>query len=103
MAARAADRAVSPCGLRSGGERDGLASSSAVTDFAATISTAYATVGEAVDLGRGVHEGQLFRDAPVRVPLATMNRHGLVAGATGTGKTKSLQVIAERLSGAGCR
>ncbi|CAA0130788.1 Uncharacterised protein [Mycolicibacterium vanbaalenii] len=39
--------------------------------------------------------------APVRIPLATVNRHGLVAGATGTGKTKSLQVLAEQLSDAG--
>ena len=39
--------------------------------------------------------------AQVRIPLATVNRHGLVAGATGTGKTKSLQVIAEQLSAAG--
>lgn len=39
--------------------------------------------------------------AQVRIPLATVNRHGLVAGATGTGKTKSLQVLAEQLSGAG--
>ena len=37
----------------------------------------------------------------MRIPLATVNRHGLVAGATGTGKTKSLQVIAEQLSAAG--
>ena len=41
------------------------------------------------------------RRAQVRIPLATVNRHGLVAGATGTGKTKSLQVIAEQLSAAG--
>ena len=89
MAARPADRAVS-CGKLT-----------RVADFAKTISEAYATEGEAVDLGRGVHEGELFRDAAVRVPLATMNRHGLVAGATGTGKTKSLQLLAEQLSRAG--
>ena len=83
---------------RVGGERHGLASFTRVADFAKTISDAYATEGEAVDLGRGVHEGELFRDAAVRVPLATMNRHGLVAGATGTGKTKTLQLLAEQLS-----
>jgi hypothetical protein len=54
-----------------------------MTAFAAAISAAYATEGEAVDLGRAVHEGELVREAAVRVPLATMNRHGLVAGATG--------------------
>ena len=75
--------------------------SSGSTGFAAAISAAYATEGEAIDLGRAVHEGELFREAAVRVPLATMNRHGLVAGATGTGKTKTLQVLAEQLSRAG--
>ena len=72
-----------------------------MSDFAATIAAAYATEGEAIDLGRAVHEGQLHRDVAVRIPLATMNRHGLVAGATGTGKTKTLQLISEQLSRAG--
>jgi len=40
-------------------------------------------------------------DVEVRVPVALMNRHGLIAGATGTGKTKTLQLLAERLSAAG--
>ena len=48
-----------------------------------------------------MHDGVLHRDAVVQVPLATMNRHGLVAGATGTGKTKTLQAMAEQLSAAG--
>jgi uncharacterized protein len=64
-------------------------------DFARTIADAYATEGAALDLGRAVHEGAAHRDAAVRVPLATLNRHGLIAGATGTGKTKTLQVMAE--------
>jgi DNA helicase HerA-like ATPase len=72
-----------------------------VTDFAQRIAAAYAVEGPAIDLGRGVHDGTLQRDAVVRVPLAMMNRHGLVAGATGTGKTKTLQGIAEQLSAAG--
>ena len=72
-----------------------------MSDFAATIAAAYATEGPAVDLGRGVHDGALAREAVVRVPLATMNRHGLVAGATGTGKTKTLQLLTEQLSRAG--
>jgi DNA helicase HerA-like ATPase len=76
-------------------------SSASTGDFAAAISAAYATEGEAIDLGRAVHEGTLVREAAVRVPLATMNRHGLVAGATGTGKTKTLQLLAEQLSRAG--
>ena len=45
-----------------------------------------------------MHEGETVTGAHVKVPLKTLNRHGLIAGATGTGKTKSLQVIAENLS-----
>jgi uncharacterized protein len=70
-------------------------------DFTATIGEAYATEGAAIDLGRGVHDGELATDAVVRVPLRMMNRHGLVAGATGTGKTITLQTLAEQLSDAG--
>src|SRR5262249_54691493 len=57
--------------------------------------------GPVIDLGRGVHDGKLEQAALVQVPLSMMNRHGLVAGATGTGKTKTLQVIAEQLSAQG--
>ena len=46
-------------------------------------------------------DGTAYPDAPVRIPLSTLNRHGLVAGATGTGKTKTLQLMAEQLSGHG--
>ena len=72
-----------------------------MADFAATIADAYKTSGAAIDLGRGVHEGAVAKDAVVQIPLSMMNRHGLVAGATGTGKTKTLQVITEQLSAAG--
>ena len=48
-----------------------------------------------------VVDGTVDPTAQVRIPLATVNRHGLVAGATGTGKTKTLQVMAEQLSAAG--
>jgi DNA helicase HerA-like ATPase len=72
-----------------------------VTSFAETIAAAYAVEGESLDLGRGVHEGAVAPEAAVRVPLAMINRHGLVAGATGTGKTKTLQVMAEQLSSQG--
>jgi DNA helicase HerA-like ATPase len=71
------------------------------TNFAATIAAAYAADGLALDLGRGVHDGAVAHEAVVQVPLAMLNRHGLVAGATGTGKTKTLQVMAEGLSAAG--
>ncbi|CAN5284108.1 DUF853 family protein [soil metagenome] len=71
------------------------------TDFATAIGDAYATGGAAIELGLGKHEGALAPEAGVRVPLRMMNRHGLIAGATGTGKTRTLQVIAEQLSAAG--
>jgi len=70
-------------------------------DFGPAVGAAYATEGAAVELGIGVHEAALVREASVRIPLAMLNRHGLVAGATGTGKTRTLQVIAEQLSAAG--
>src|SRR4051812_12129310 len=69
--------------------------------FGERIAAAYATDGPAVDLGRGVHDGALDPAAVVQAPLAMMNRHGLIAGATGTGKTKTLQLIAEQLSAHG--
>ena len=56
-----------------------------MTDFAETIAAAYKADGAVVDLGRGVHDGKLEQAAVVQVPLSMMNRHGLVAGATGTG------------------
>jgi uncharacterized protein len=49
-------------------------------------------------LGTGILDGEAVSNCHVKVPLKTMNRHGLIAGATGTGKTKTLQVIAEQLS-----
>ncbi len=54
-----------------------------------------------VTLGAVVHNGKCHPEPIVRIPLAMLNRHGLIAGATGTGKTKSLQLIAEQLSAAG--
>lgn len=65
------------------------------------IAAGYATTGQALNLGSVVVDGTVDPAAQVRIPLAMMNRHGLVAGATGTGKTKTLQVIAEQLSAAG--
>src|ERR1700682_3014018 len=65
------------------------------------IAAGYAFEGQALELGTVVVDGVAAPTAQIRIPLATVNRHGLVAGATGTGKTKSLQVIAEQLSAAG--
>ncbi|WP_197367403.1 helicase HerA-like domain-containing protein, partial [Streptomyces clavuligerus] len=65
------------------------------------IASGYAFTGPALELGALLWEGEPLAAAPVRVPLALLNRHGLVAGATGTGKTKTLQLIAEQLSAQG--
>ncbi len=61
------------------------------------IRTAYAFGGAALDFGAAVVDDVAHADATVRIPMSAMNRHGLVAGATGTGKTKTLQLMAEQL------
>jgi len=65
------------------------------------IAAGYAVEGQALELGTVVVDGTADPTAQIRIPLSTVNRHGLVAGATGTGKTKTLQLIAEQLSAAG--
>jgi hypothetical protein len=72
-----------------------------MSDFVADLSAAYATELPSIDLGRGVHEGQVHQVVAIKLPLRMVNRHGLIAGATGTGKTKTLQGIVEQLSAAG--
>jgi DNA helicase HerA-like ATPase len=72
-----------------------------MTDVAEEIAKAYAFQGPALELGALVLEGTSHPDARIRMPLSMLNRHGLGAGATGTGKTKTLQLIAEQLSDAG--
>lgn len=64
------------------------------------IRAGYAFEGQVLEMGALVN-GDALVDVPVRIPVAMLNRHGLVAGATGTGKTKTLQVLAEQLSAAG--
>src|SRR4029453_5244856 len=70
-------------------------------DMLSTIQQGYALQGAAIELGAAIVDGELPKDAPVRLPLAMMNRHGLGSGATGTGKAVPLHMIAEQLSTAG--
>src|SRR5262245_21726718 len=71
------------------------------TDLIDDVRSGYSFAGAALDLGVLLTDGIPDPESRVRIPLATVNRHGLVAGATGTGKTKSLQLMAEQLSAAG--
>lgn len=64
------------------------------------VRAGYLVAGPALEMGALVN-GEALPEVPIRIPIAMTNRHGLVAGATGTGKTKTLQVLAEQLSAAG--
>lgn len=68
--------------------------------FLETIKTGYTFKGECFKIGGAMLDGAVVPGADVLIPLKTMNRHGLIAGATGTGKTKTLQMLAEGLSDA---
>lgn len=69
--------------------------------FVAEIESGYTFKGASMILGAAMYEGEAIQGLQVKVPLRTLNRHGLIAGATGTGKTKSLQVLAEQLAANG--
>ncbi|MGB5698985.1 helicase HerA-like domain-containing protein [Muriicola sp.] len=70
-------------------------------DFFEHIEKGYTTKGDFIAMGAAMLNGETITNALVKIPLKTLNRHGLIAGATGTGKTKTLQVLAENLSDKG--
>lgn len=69
--------------------------------FTEAISQSYSFKNPSIYLGAGVYEGEILSEAKVNLSLRMMTRHGLVTGATGSGKTRTLQLIAEQLSAAG--
>lgn len=74
--------------------------SGAGSEIVEIVKAGYAFEGTAIEMGALV-DGEAVPEAQVRIPLAMLNRHGLVAGATGTGKTKTLQVLAEQIAANG--
>lgn len=68
------------------------------TQFSDSINAGYDCKGEHIILGGALLNGEAVPDTLIKIPLKTINRHGLIAGATGTGKTKTIQVLSEQLS-----
>jgi uncharacterized protein len=66
-----------------------------MSDVAARLRKAYAVRGDSIEVGRALIDGQAAPETVIRFPLKTANRHGLVAGATGTGKTTTLRTLAD--------
>ncbi|MFZ1806236.1 MAG: helicase HerA-like domain-containing protein, partial [Cyclobacteriaceae bacterium] len=69
--------------------------------FIEAVQKSYSPKGSSIFLGAGILNGEILADAKVKLPLKMMNRHGLVTGATGSGKTRTLQLLAEQLSAEG--
>ncbi len=71
---------------------------SKINTFRDHINQGYQTKGEHIILGGAILDGEAVSDTHIKIPLKTLNRHGLIAGATGTGKTKTIQVLSEQMS-----
>ena len=75
-----------------------MATKKNITEFREYINAGNTFKKDSIVIGGAMLDGEPVNDAKVKIPLKTLNRHGLIAGATGTGKTKTLQVMAEQLS-----
>lgn len=72
-----------------------------MSNFEEILRNSYGFDSPSIEIGHAMREGALHPDLPVKIPIRMMNRHGLIAGSTGTGKTRTLQLLAEGLSRAG--
>jgi hypothetical protein len=72
-----------------------------MTSFTDMLAAGYGFTEPAITLGSALEGGTVHKEPKVKVPIAMLNRHGLVAGATGTGKTRTLQLLTEQLSASG--